>query len=94
MPIGNLFDDNEKDGAFEETDISIVNKDLEYEKVSHRIKYTNVPTIKITTVGGFTIEGTPNHPIITSGCINEEYPLISSNKRKELLINSTNLEDR
>lgn len=90
MPIGDLFDGNEKDGAFEETDISIVNKDLEYEKVSHRIKYTNVSTIKITTVGGFTIEGTHNHPIIASGYTKEEYPLISSNKRKELLINSTN----
>lgn len=90
MPIGDLFDGNEKDGAFEETDISIVNKDLEYEKVSHRIKYTNVSTIKITTVGGFTIEGTHNHPIIASGYTKEGYPLISSNKRKELLINSTN----
>lgn len=90
MSIGGLFDGNEKDGVFEETDISIVNKDLEYERVSHRIKYSNVPTIKITTVGGFTIEGTSNHPIITSGCINEEYPLASPKKRRELLVNSSN----
>ena len=90
MSIGDLFDATEKDGTFVETDISIVNKDLNYEKVSHRIKYPNVPTIKITTVGGFTIEGTHNHPIITSGCINEEYPLASPKKRRELLVNSAN----
>ena len=90
VQVGDLFDGNEKDGAFEETDISIVNKDLEYEKASHKIKYSNVPTIKITAVGGFTIEGTPNHPIIASGCTKEEYHLISPNKRRELLINSTN----
>ena len=88
MPIGDLFDDNEKDGVFEETDISIVNKDLEYEKVSHRIKYTNVPTIKITTVGGFTIEGTHNHPIIASKYPKNKYSSLSHKKKVELLKDS------
>lgn len=88
IPIGELFDGNEKEGTFAETDISIINKDLEYEKASHRIKYSNVPTIKITTVGGFTIEGTHNHPIIASKFSKVEYHNSSPQKRKKLRMDS------
>lgn len=87
-PIGDLFDGSEKGRTFVETDISIVNKNLEYEKVSHRIKYSNVPTIKITTVGGFTIEGTYNHPIIASKYPKNKYSSLSHKKKAELLKDS------
>lgn len=47
-------------------DVVIVNKDQEYESAQSVITYKNYPTIKITTEFGFTIEGTYNHPIMTS----------------------------
>ena len=47
-------------------DIVIINKDQKYEAAQSVIAYKNYPTIKITTELGFTIEGTYNHPIMTS----------------------------
>lgn len=47
-------------------DLVIVNKDQVAEVAQSVIRYTNYPTIKITTECGFTIEGTHNHPIMVS----------------------------
>lgn len=44
----------------------IVNKDQSPERASAVIRYTNYPTIKITTECGFTLEGTYNHPVMVS----------------------------
>ena len=46
--------------------VNIVNKDQQYEQATHAVYYKDTPTIKITTEYGFTIEGTPNHPIMVS----------------------------
>ena len=42
----------------------VVNKDQISEEASSVIRYTDYPTIKITTEYGFTLEGTYNHPIM------------------------------
>ena len=47
-------------------DITIINKDQNTELATTVIKYTDYPTIRITTEFGFTIEGTYNHPIMVS----------------------------
>ena len=44
----------------------IVNRDQVAESAQSVIKYTDYPTIKITTECGFTLEGTYNHPIMVS----------------------------
>ena len=88
MSIGDLFDGAEKDGTFVETDVSIVNKDLEYEKTSHRIKYSNVPTIKITTVGGIVLEGSHNHPIVATEYNQSNYNIKSFKHDKNTFISS------
>lgn len=46
--------------------ISIINKDQQYEAATEAIYFHDVPTIKITTEYGFTVEGTPHHPIMVS----------------------------
>lgn len=47
-------------------DLVIVNKDQIAEPAQSVIKYTDYPTIKITTEYGFTLEGTYNHPVMVS----------------------------
>ena len=47
-------------------DLVIVNKDQISESAQSVIKYTDYPTIKITTECGFTLEGTYNHPVMVS----------------------------
>ena len=42
------------------------------------IKFTNVPTIKITTKYGYTLQGTPNHPIICSPYDTKTYVNLSN----------------
>jgi len=66
IPIANLFDGTESDDVFVDDNTIIVNKNLQYEGVSHRVAYYNVPTIKVYLKGGFIVEGTSNHPIICS----------------------------
>ena len=66
FPIASLFSNDDVSGEFYETDIDVVNRNLEIEKASHRVMYKDVDTIKITLRGGYQIEGTPNHPIICS----------------------------
>ena len=41
----------------------LINENNEIEQTSHKIKFENVPTIKIKLANGFELEGTPNHPI-------------------------------
>ena len=41
----------------------LINENNEIEQTSHKIKFENVPTIKIKLTNGFELEGTPNHPI-------------------------------
>lgn len=62
--IGDLFSGDEIDGEFYNDDTAIVNKNYIFENASHRVVYHNTPTIKLTLRGGYTIEGTYNHPII------------------------------
>lgn len=66
IPISSIFDENDSDDVFYETDLTIVNRNTAYEKASHRVMYKDVDTIKLTLRGGYEIEGTPNHPIICS----------------------------
>lgn len=47
-------------------DIYICNKDQKLEHAQSVIKYTDYPTIKITTECNYQIEGTYNHPIMVS----------------------------
>lgn len=64
MPISSIFNGDEESGISYDTDLTIINRNIEPEKASHRIVYEDVPTVKITLEGGYQIEGTPNHPII------------------------------
>lgn len=50
----------------EVSDLFICNKDQIQEQAQSVIKYTDYPTIKITTEYGYEIEGTYNHPIMIS----------------------------
>lgn len=50
----------------EVSDLIIVNKDQQLESAASVIRYTDYPTIRITTECGFTIEGTYNHPVMVS----------------------------
>lgn len=47
------------------SDLTIINKDQTFEPAQSVIRYTDYPTIQITTEYGFCIEGTYNHPIMT-----------------------------
>lgn len=47
-------------------DLYIINKDQQLEKATGIIRYTDVPTVRITTECGLTIEGTPHHPVMVS----------------------------
>lgn len=46
--------------------VYVVNKDQTLEHAASVIKYTDYPTIKITTECGFSLEGTYNHPVMVS----------------------------
>lgn len=50
----------------EVTGLVVVNKDQIFEDACSVIRYTDYPTIKITTEMGFELEGTYNHPIMVS----------------------------
>lgn len=52
---------------------NIVNLNRELEQTSYIVKYTNVPTIKLTTKFGFSLEGTYNHPIKVGVPRQQEY---------------------
>lgn len=66
LPIKNLFTGEEPNGDYSEDYVRVINKDLKYEVASHKVVYYKTPTIRLRLRGGYTIEGTPNHPIICS----------------------------
>ena len=51
------------DGDYIPFKYDLINENNEIEQTSHKIKFENVPTIKIKLANGFELEGTPNHPI-------------------------------
>ena len=69
------------DDTFYEVDNYICNKDGVAELSNAVIRYSQVPTIKITLTNGYTIEGTPNHPIIKSIHTKESFKRNTSAKR-------------
>ena len=72
VPISTIFNEDDAEDTFYDTDLTIVNRYTNYESASHRVMYKNVPTIKLTLRGGYQIEGTPNHPIICSALNKED----------------------
>lgn len=58
--------DTNRSGEFIDADVNIYDKDQLIQNANKVIMYENVPTIKITTEFGLTIEGTYNHPIMIS----------------------------
>lgn len=69
-----------EDDVFYPINETIYNKHKSYEHSDYAIKYTNVPTIKITLSCGYTIEGTPNHPILVSNYTKSSLARNNSNK--------------
>lgn len=80
MPFQSLFDGTESDDHFIDEDTVIVNRDLSYESASHRVVYHNIPTIKLNLRGGFTVEGSLNHPIICSSISRDDVLRTTSNR--------------
>lgn len=68
MPIKDLFDGTEVNGEFYDCGITIHNRYLKPEKAGAKIVFYDTDTYKITLKGGYSVEGTPNHPIICSSC--------------------------
>ena len=81
IPIESLFDGTEESGISYDTDVTIINRNIEPEKASHKIVYRDVDTIKITLRGGYQIEGTPNHPIVCSKLTKDDVLRNKSNKQ-------------
>lgn len=54
---------NSIDNEYKEFTYSLINENNEIENTSHCIRFDNVDTIKIRTLYGYELEGTPNHPI-------------------------------
>lgn len=63
------------------SDLSIVNMHQQAEDVQSVIKYTNYPTIKITTDCGLTLEGTYNHPIMVSKYTSADHITLRNTKQ-------------
>ena len=64
------FEDITTTGEFYDLeDVIVLNSSCESEIATHGIYYENVPTIKITTDLGITLEGTFNHPVLA--CTND-----------------------
>lgn len=66
MPIKDLFDGTEVNGEFYDCDVIIHNRYLKPEKAGAKIVFYDTETYKITLKGGYSVEGTPNHPIVCS----------------------------
>ena len=63
MPIGDLFDKDQKDDTFEPLNLRV--KTAKGMRVAD-LKYTDTveQTIRVTTKRGYTIQGTPEHPLL------------------------------
>ena len=66
LPIAALFTGKESNGDYSECGVTVVNINKEFENTSHKVVYYNTPTIRLKLRGGFSIEGTPNHPVVCS----------------------------
>ena len=60
----------------------LINENNEIEQTSHKIKFENVPTIKIKLANGFELEGTPNHPVRV---LNQNISDFRNNKSKKII---------
>lgn len=80
MPIQDIFSGDEPNGEYSETQITVVNKNLDFEMASHKVVYYDTPTIRLNLRGGFTIEGTPNHPIICSAITRDDVQRTYTNR--------------
>lgn len=68
-----LKDICKESGKYYDIDINVINMHKQFEKATKGIMYKDVPTIKITTDYGYTIEGTYNHPVIVSKYTSEDW---------------------
>ena len=94
--IDSLFTGSEENGKFYDCNETIYNINLQQEQASHKIAFYNTPTIKLTLRGGYTIEGTPNHPIICSQLTKDDIQRNKSNRQLQRLTETHNfrkLED-
>lgn len=78
--IKSIFAGDEPNGDYSKADVNIVNINKEYETSSHKVVYYNTPTIKLNLRGGFSVEGTPNHPIICSAISRSDVQRTSTNR--------------
>ncbi len=85
VQMSGIFDGSEKSGEFYPHDVTVVNKDLQLEHASHRIMFANVPTVKVNLRGGYSVEGTPHHPVIcTDITLDDIYRNKSARQRRRL----------
>ena len=66
ISIGDIFSGDEPEDTFIEENVKVVNINRKFEESSHRIMYHDASTIKLKLRGGFSVEGTPHHPIVCS----------------------------
>ena len=67
-------------GNFQNLELSVVNLDQCWEKSDSGIYYENQPVITITTVNGFKLTGTYNHPVMVSKFTTESLKRDSSDE--------------
>ena len=79
-PIAALFTGNEPNGDYSISETTVVNLNQEFEQSSHKVVYYTTPTIKLNLRGGFSVEGTPNHPIICSAITRADVQRTSNNR--------------
>lgn len=79
--IDSLFTGQEENGKFYDCNETIYNINLQQEQTSAKIAFYDTPTIKLTLRGGYTIEGTPNHPIVCSQLTKDDIQRNKSNRQ-------------
>ena len=80
MPIKELFTGEEPNGDYSAIGVTVVNQHTDFETASHKVVYYDTPTIKLKLRGGFSVEGTPNHPIVCSAITKADVQRTSSNR--------------
>lgn len=94
--IRSLFDGSEMEGVFYPCSQTIYNKDIKKEECSKKIVFYNTKTLCIKTRGGYTLTGTPNHPIICSSLTKQDIKRNKSSRQIRQLsenLSFRNLED-
>ena len=89
-PIQELFNGDEQEAMFYDCNESIYNYNLESEQASHKIAFYNTKTITVTLRCGYTITGTPNHPIMCSKLTKDD---IKRNKSSRQIKRLTETQD-